>query len=126
MKKPAWTITRSLLRQLMQAARNVYPLEFIALLSTTPTNRSQISEFVVVPAEFGLAHSQLRTDLIPTDPLIVGTVHSHPTPSAVASDADLDAFARLGDVHLILRRPFDDSSFRAYLANGKSFTLPVV
>ncbi len=126
MPVPPWKITRSLIRNLMHAAQNVYPDEFIALLSVTESDPHLISEFVVIPAEFGRTHSQLHEELIPTDPLIVGSVHSHPSPSARASEQDLIAFSRLGEVHLILRHPYSESSFRAYLRNGKSVTIPLV
>ena len=104
----------------------MYPDEFIALLSVTPEHPHVLSQFVVVPAEFGRTHSQLREDLIPTDPLIAGTVHSHPSPSARASEQDLIAFSRLGEIHLILAYPYNETSFRAYSASGKSRTIPLV
>lgn len=126
MRNPPWTISRSLIGHLMSAAKHVYPDEFIAMLSVTPSAPYCISEFVVVPAEFGRTHSQLHEELIPRDPLIVGTVHSHPSPSARASEQDLIAFSRLGEVHLILSRPYAESSFRSYLRNGKTVTIPIV
>jgi proteasome lid subunit RPN8/RPN11 len=119
-----WKIKKSLLSDVMMAARHVYPNEFIAMLGVSPHDPFLVSEFVVIPAEYGRVHSQLRTDLIPLDDLIVGTVHSHPSPSVQSSSADKNAFARLGTIHLILGYPYALSLFRAYGSDGKP--LPVV
>jgi proteasome lid subunit RPN8/RPN11 len=110
----------------MGAAKKVYPLEFISMLSVSEENLSCLSELVILPAEYGWDFSELRTDLIPFDPLIVGSVHSHPTSSMRPSSADRLVFARLGKIHLILGHPYGISSFSAYDSNGKKILLPIV
>ncbi|MFH0970917.1 MAG: Mov34/MPN/PAD-1 family protein [Candidatus Diapherotrites archaeon] len=122
----AWTISQSLLQDLMSAAKRVYPYEFISMLSVGEKNAHHVTEFVVLPAEYGLVHSQLRSDLIPNDPLIVGTVHSHPSRSTRASNADKNVFARLGSFHLILGYPYSLSSFQAYSSFGNPISVKVV
>lgn len=121
-----WSITSSALRNLMFSAKSVFPLEFIAMLGVTKDNPSCISEIIVLPAEFGEDFSELRTDLIPFDPLIVGSVHSHPDFVTRPSPEDLNVFARLGKIHLILGHPYEDHSFSAYDSNGKKVRLSIV
>ncbi len=122
----SWKIKRSLLSDLMSAARKVYPDEFIAMLGVSTPLSMVLSEMVVFPAEFGKTHSQLRWDLVPFDPLIVGSVHSHPSHSASPSSADLNAFSRMGKIHLILAYPFSLASFRAYSVRGKLVSIEIV
>lgn len=121
-----WKITSSLLRGLLLAAKRSHPNEFIALLSTLERNASLIEEIVVLPAASGRDYAALHSELIPFDPLIVGTVHSHPTPSPYPSEQDLMAFARMGEVHLILAHPYIPSWVRAFNARGKPIPLRVV
>lgn len=85
-----------------------------------------LSELIVLPAEFGYTHSGLHTELIPFDPLVVGTVHSHPSPSVRASKQDLAAFARLGKIHLILGHPYEESQVAAYSSTGVRIPLTVI
>ncbi len=121
-----WKLKRSLLRQLMRAAQTVYPNEFISMVAVSPTDKNLVSEFVILPAEFGRVHSNIRADLMPVDPTIVGTVHSHPSPSTQASGQDKETFSRLGRFHLILGYPFDDACFTAYDSSGRRVRVEIV
>ncbi len=125
MPSKEWKITSSLLRDLLFAAKRSHPNEFIALLSTLERNASLVEEIVVVPATSGRDYAALHSELIPFDPLIVGTVHSHPTPSPYPSEQDLIAFARMGELHLILAYPYSPSGVRAFNARGKPIPLRV-
>lgn len=121
-----WKITASLLQDLLTASTRSHPNEFIALLSTLERNSSLIEEVVVIPAVSGRDYAALHSELIPFDPLIVGTVHSHPTPSPYPSAQDLATFARLGEFHLILAYPYIPASVRAFNAKGKRIRLQIV
>lgn len=121
-----WKITRALLVDLRAAAKRIYPLEFIAMLGVSAPRSRVLSECIILPAEFGQTHSVLHSELIPADPLVVGSIHSHPSRSARASSADLAAFSHLGKIHLILAYPFRESDFRAYSASGERISLEIV
>ncbi len=121
-----WSITKSLIRNLMHAAARVYPLEFIAMVGVSKDTPYCLSEIIVLPAEFGEDFSELHTELIPFDPLIVGSVHSHPDDVTRPSAEDLNVFSRLGKIHLILGHPYDETSFSAYDSKGKKVNLRVV
>jgi proteasome lid subunit RPN8/RPN11 len=121
-----WKITSSLLHDLLRAAKRSHPNEFIALLSTLERHASLIEEIVVIPATSGRDYAALHSELVPFDPLIVGSVHSHPSPSPYPSEQDLLAFARLGEVHLIMAYPYSPAGVRAFNARGKRVPLRVV
>lgn len=120
-----WKITPALVENICSSARSTYPDEFISLLGVKEKGSHTLSELVVVPAEFGKTHSSLRIDLIPFDPLIVGSIHSHPSPNARPSSADKNFFSRLGSIHIIIGHPYTFNTMRAYLSNGKPISLPL-
>lgn len=121
-----WKLSYDTLCDVLESAKHTYPNEFISLLSVSDKNPFLISEFVVVPSSFGRDHSVLRSDLIPFDPFIVGSVHSHPSSSMVPSRADKVSFSRLGKIHLILGFPYSVGDFRSYDEKGFPVRLEVV
>jgi proteasome lid subunit RPN8/RPN11 len=117
-------IKKATLEALLLAAKNTYPDEFIALLSSK--RGKAIDEFVLLPATYGKSFSSIRTDLAPYDSGIRGSVHSHPGPNARPSRADLRAFRAMGEIHLIIAAPFNFNSVRAFKANGEETKIEVV
>jgi proteasome lid subunit RPN8/RPN11 len=120
-----WKITPALVRNICSAARSTYPDEFISMLGVSEKGSRVLSELVIVPAEFGKTHSSVRTDLIPFDPLIVGSIHSHPNENARPSSADRNFFSRMGHVHIIAGYPYSFETMRAYSAQGKPISLTI-
>jgi proteasome lid subunit RPN8/RPN11 len=114
-----WKIRSSLVHDLIRAAQKSHPNEFMAMLSVREKGSSIIDEIVVVPMQAGRDYATLHSELIPFDPLIVGTVHSHPTPSPFPSSQDLLTFARLGKVHAILHYPYSPDSLRVFDGEGE-------
>mgnify|MGYP001606496819 CR=1 FL=1 len=96
------------------------------MLSVSAADPFLLDECVILPAEFGWEHSELRSDLIHFDTSIIGSVHSHPSPSTRPSSADLGFFSRMGKVHLILGHPYRESSFSAYDSGGRKIHLGIV
>jgi len=123
MKMPK--IKKSALEDLCIAARNTFPNEFIALLSSSKRN-GIIDEFVVLPAVYGDRFASVRLDLMPVDKSIVGSIHSHPGRSALPSPADLGVFKRTGEMHLIIAYPFSFETARAFDAKGKELAIEMV
>lgn len=120
-----WSITPSLVRNICSAARSTYPNEFISMLGVKEKGSHTLSELVILPSEFGRTHSTIRADLIPFDPLIVGSIHSHPDEGAYPSSADKNFFSRMGHVHIIAGYPYSFETMRAYDSKGKRITLAV-
>ncbi|MFA4855826.1 MAG: Mov34/MPN/PAD-1 family protein [archaeon] len=117
-------IKKATLEALLLAAKNTYPDEFIALLSST--KGKIIDEFVLLPATYGKDFSSIRIDLAPYDRNVKGSVHSHPGPYAMPSRADLHAFREMGEIHLIIAAPFNFNSVRAFKANGSETKIEVI
>ena len=119
-------IKRQTLQALVVAAQNTFPHEFIALLGRKKGKEKIINEFIILPATFGETFSSIRLDLLPYTSGAIGSVHSHPGPSASPSRGDLAAFRAMGEIHLIIAFPFSFESTRAFDASGKQLQLEVV
>ena len=118
-----YQIKKQTLESIIMAARNVYPNEFFSMLGGK--NRT-IEELVVVPATYGEDFSSYRPDLVPFDRGIIGTVHSHPSVYNSPSNADLESFAKKGEVHLIISYPYTAETIRAFNRKGQKVTLKAI
>lgn len=117
-------IERDVLRMVFESSRATHPNEFAATLRA---EGDTIVELVLVPASIGAPRSAtLPLFNLPHDVNIVGTVHSHPGPSALPSDADLNLFSHFGRAHIIVHEPYDDRTWRAYDHDGRPMRLEVV
>ena len=57
--------------------------------------------------------------MIPIDFNIVETIHNHPSPFPLPSDADLELFRKHSRGHIIIASPYKYSSGKTYDYNGK-------
>jgi len=119
-----WNIKSETVENILLACKNTYPDEFSALLGGD-TKKKIIEEIVVVPTIYGDRHAIMRADLIPYDSKIIGTIHSHPTEFTIPSSADLNAFSKLGEIHLIVAYPYNFYSISAYDAKGKNIEFKI-
>ncbi|MBU2100781.1 Mov34/MPN/PAD-1 family protein [Candidatus Micrarchaeota archaeon] len=117
-------IKKIVLQSICIAAQRVYPNEFISMLGKN--EKEEVFELVMLPAVYGRNFSSIRTDLIPFDKNIVGTIHSHPSKNNNPSSADLNVFSRLGKIHLIICWPFNLEDIKAFNEQGKKIELEVV
>jgi proteasome lid subunit RPN8/RPN11 len=85
-----------------------------------------IREFLFLPFTSTESSASLRYDLMPLDPHVAGSVHSHPTGALRPSDADLRFFPTTGRYHLILGPPFSETSWRCFTSDGKPYNLEVM
>lgn len=118
-----YKIKESVVESIIIAAKNVYPLEFFSMLGG---KNKTIEELVVVPAEFGEDFSSYRTDLVPFDKGIIGTIHSHPSRNNNPSNADLHAFERFGEIHIIIAYPYNLNTIKAFDNRGNKVVLKVI
>lgn len=122
-----WKIRRKCLDLIFECAKSNYPNEFGGLLRVDDDAKDVISELVILPGTIsGDSHAIFKLHMMPIDFSIVGTVHSHPSPSANPSDADLQLFRKHGRVHIIAANPFNKSSWKAYDYNGKEIDMKVI
>jgi len=119
-------IKRATLEAVLLAARNTFPDEFLALLSSKEKKSKVIDEFVLLPSVYGKTFSSIRLDLLPYTAGTLGSVHSHPSSYSKPSNADLRAFRAMGEIHLIIAKPFNFESVKAFDKNGNSLELEVV
>ena len=118
-------IKKATLLSIIDAAQHTYPNEFFCLLGGDKKSKI-IDEFIVVPAEYGKTFTSIKVHLIPFDPKIVGSVHSHPSPNPFPSSGDLNTFSKFGEIHLIIAHPFNLSTVRAFDRDGEEANIEVV
>jgi len=123
----SWEITRDCLNLIFECSKSSYPNEFGGLLRVDDQRKHRIVELVILPGTIsGDSHAIFRMNMRPIDFSIVGTIHSHPSPFAVPSEADLSLFGKYGNVHIISASPFNDSSWRAFDYLGNEIVITVV
>lgn len=125
--QPKWKIKRECLELILESAKSTYPNEFGALLRVDSERKDTIIELVLLPGTIsGDSHAIFRLHMMPIDFSIIGTVHSHPSPSARPSDADLQLFRKHGKVHIISAEPFSINSWKGYNHNGNEIEVKIV
>ncbi len=125
--KKKWKIKRSCLDLIFECAKDSYPYEFGGLLSIDETLKDTITEIVILPGTIsGESHAIFKLHMSPIDFSIVGTVHSHPSPSTAPSGADLTLFRKYGKVHIIAAKPYNYDSWDGYDYNGNKIKIEIV
>ena len=122
-----WKIKKECLDLIFECAKSNFPNEFGGLLRLDPEIKNTISELVVLPGTIsGDSHAIFQLHMLPIDFSIIGTVHSHPSPLARPSKADLELFNKFGKIHIIAANPFDYSSWKAYDYIGKEVNVTII
>jgi proteasome lid subunit RPN8/RPN11 len=125
-RRSVWGIKREMILGILEIAREKYPNEFLATLTQ---RRGIIHEINIIPGTIeGDRFSSLNPYMQPPDVKfnVVGSVHSHPSPSARPSQADIIFFGKNGHTHIIVAYPFTMHSWRAYDGYGKQIYLKIV
>jgi proteasome lid subunit RPN8/RPN11 len=118
-------ISRSVIYQIMEFAKNNYPKEFVAFLKGKITNKRLIINDLVYQHFQSSIYSASIQNRLPLSREIYGTVHSHPSYSNVPSSQDLEFFGKNGTLHLIICKPFNLAGIKAYNALGKEMKFTV-
>jgi proteasome lid subunit RPN8/RPN11 len=121
------SLDAELLDTIFEGARRLYPKETILLLRGKKSrDEIHIDELVVPPlATYGHGFANMPLHMLPMDFSIVGTVHSHPSGSLMASDVDFNHF--FGRVLMIVGFPFaDERNVVVYNSKGEKLPLQVV
>ncbi len=123
----SWMIKRECLNLIFECAKSSFPNEFGGLLRVDTESKDTIIEVIILPGTIsGDSHAIFQMHMRPIDFSIVGTVHSHPSPSARPSDADLHLFSKYGKIHIIAASPFNEESWKAYDYSGKEVEVAIV
>ena len=122
-----WRITKKCLDLIFECSKSNFPKEFGGLLRVDEKDKHVISELVMLPGTIsGDSHAIFRLHMMPVDFSIVGTVHSHPSPYPIPSDADLQLFGKHGKIHIIAASPYDISSWKAYDYDGNEVQIKII
>ncbi len=112
-------IDKEVIDEIINIAREAYPNEFMALLEGRIKNKIlKITGLVFLPIETSQEGAVMQVFMQPLTINAVGSVHSHPGPSANPSSADLEFFSKRGLFHIIIAEPFDRDSIRTYDSYG--------
>ncbi len=114
-------ITEKCLKFILEAARNFYPNEFLALLSE---NDCALSEIYIIPNTIlGDTFSSLDLWMVPIGINTIGSIHSHPNECFTPSRADLNFFEKYV-INLIVKKPYKSiKDVAAYDRCGKRANL---
>lgn len=113
-------IDREVVEEIIQIARKAHPFEFVAMLEGKIKDETlKIDGLVFSAGETSHQGAVINTFMIPLSTGTVGSVHSHPGPSASPSTADLQMFAKNGYFHLIIAEPYIEESMIGYNSFGE-------
>lgn len=113
-------VDREVLESVIYYSKKSYPNEFLAFLDGEIKDKIlYITGLIFLPGERSESSAIIHTDLIPMNTKYMGSVHSHPGPSARPSGADLKTFSKNGYFHLIVCLPYSFETFKSYDRYGQ-------
>ncbi|MDD3753990.1 MAG: Mov34/MPN/PAD-1 family protein [Methanobacterium sp.] len=108
-------IPQEVVEEIIQIARQSHPLEFMAMLEGKISDGIlRIEGLVFLPGETSNHSAVMNLFMMPMTTGTVGSVHSHPIPSATPSSEDLYFFSKNGLFHLIIASPYIEESIVGY------------
>ncbi len=117
-------IDKEVLMMFLHASKTSHPNEFAGILRSSG---DIISEILLLPGTFSSDRSAImRLDMLPLSSDACGSVHSHPSPRADPSEADLSFFEGFGSVHIIIAYPYTENSWKAFNSGGVEVELEIV
>jgi len=123
-RRAVHSIRRDVLQLIIGASKSQHPKEFGAFMRA---EKGVITEILLAPGRVaGNAHTIFSVWNMPVDASICGSVHSHPSPYPIPSDADKQFFSHTGHTHIIIASPYTEKTWRAYDATAAPIELAVV
>jgi proteasome lid subunit RPN8/RPN11 len=120
-------VDREVIDEITNIAKESYPKEFMALLEGKIEDKVlKVTGLIFLPIETSNEGAVMQVFMQPLTVNSVGSVHSHPGPSASPSNADLNFFASKGFFHMIIAEPFDVDSIRAYDSYGNRVSYRII
>ena len=113
-------VDREVLESVIEYAEKSYPNEFLAFFDGKIKDKIlYITGLIFIPGETCETGAVVHTELLPMNSKYMGSVHSHPGPSAMPSGADLRTFSKYGYFHMIVCLPYSFATFRSYDRYGQ-------
>ena len=119
-------VDREVLESVIYYSKKAFPDEFLAFFDGEIKDKIlYITSLIFVPGETCETGAVVHTEMIPINTKYWGSVHSHPGPSAMPSDADLNTFSKNGYFHMIVCLPYSFETFKAYdrYGNPQDYTV---
>lgn len=117
-------IKKDTLKMALEVAKDNHPKEFAAMMRAVD---GVIIELIFLPGTIGSDRSTLIPMFMkPVDFSIVGSIHSHPSPTLIPSHTDLALFSRTGDVHIIVAYPYTMNDWKAFDRMGNPVNLQLI
>ncbi len=109
---------------LLHVCRSTHPNEFAGFLRE---KKGVITEILLAPGTlFGRGGSVVNQWMLPLDPSISGTAHSHPSSNVSPSSNDLRFFSVFGKYHAIVGFPYNKETIQFYKRDGTRLPHKVV
>ena len=113
-------VDREVLDSVIYYSKKAYPNEFLAFFDGQIIDKVlYITGLIFLPGETCETGAVVHTELMPMNTKYMGSVHSHPGPSARPSDADLKTFSKHGYFHMIVCLPYSLETFKSYDRYGQ-------
>ncbi|MGF7119400.1 Mov34/MPN/PAD-1 family protein [Methanobacterium oryzae] len=113
--------------EIINIAKESHPNEFIALLEGKVKDRIlKITGLIFLPTDVSNESAVMQVFMEPLSTNSIGSVHSHPGPSASPSDADLHFFSKKGLFHMIIAEPYTRDSIRTYDSWGNIIDYKII
>lgn len=113
-------VDREVLESVIYYSKQSYPNEFLAFFDGQIKDKIlYITGLIFVPGETCETGAVVHTEMLPINTKYWGSVHSHPGPSAMPSDADLMTFSKNGYFHMIVCLPYSLETFKSYDRYGE-------
>lgn len=117
-------ISGNALESALEAAKNLFPNEFIGLFRE---KKGVLSELILAPfSEYGPDSSGFSDWHLPLDSSITASFHSHPGWGNAPSQQDLLFFSKTYRNHLIACRPYSPRAVACYDNLGRKTSFEIV
>jgi proteasome lid subunit RPN8/RPN11 len=119
-------LDEEVLGDMLGAATRCYPREFAALLEGILEGGTlEVTGYILPQTLLGRDNILMNIGMLPSTTDTIGSIHSHPSSSALPSTADLHFFQKRGLVHFIMAHPYVRTKVRGYDRWGRSIRFSI-
>lgn len=116
-------IARETLKFIINVSKSSYPKEFAGMLYA---DDNVITGVDVPVTQSSNVSAVMNLFMLPVNPHLVGSVHSHPSGDINPSTEDIKMFMQNGDYHIIVGYPYNMKSWSCYNRVGNKRHLDIL